>query len=272
MKKVKKIGLLCLIICFSFCLTACDFSFVTNWFSDAKNTITNTATTERTLDENETLTKLMETRGTIRAFNVYIEASLSSTAGFFETEKVKQLGSGSVFAKDSSYYYAITNYHVINPSEYNKVSYSVTSFSGLSYTGTVVCSDTTKDMAVIKFSSTNETIPLADISSRQDKALGKDEFVLAVGNPSGVRNVVTYGKYLGMANIDKVSFKVINHNALINPGNSGGALCDIDGYMVGINTWGSENTDTNNYSIPLSYVRNFLQTAQTAGNIPEGTI
>ena len=64
------------------------------------------------------------------------------------------------------------------------------------------------------------------------------ESVIAIGSPFSERDSVTFGI---MSNIDRESGINKNHHiqtdAAINPGNSGGPLLDMNGELVGINTW-----------------------------------
>ncbi|MGN1061223.1 MAG: trypsin-like peptidase domain-containing protein, partial [Candidatus Coproplasma sp.] len=106
-----------------------------------------------------------------------------------------------------------------------------------------------------------------DYTARKDTNIVLGEFVLAVGNPSGVNNIVTYGETIGWAKIGNVSYNVLHHNALINPGNSGGALCDIDGNLLGLNTWGNQNTDDDNYCVPLSKINEFIDAFHESQNM-----
>ena len=84
------------------------------------------------------------------------------------------------------------------------------------------------------------------------------EMVLAVGNPSAVNSIVTFGQYLGMVETDDVDFDVIYHSALIYPGNSGGALTDVEGRLIGINTWGVEGEAERSLAVPLEEILAFL--------------
>ena len=169
------------------------------------------------------------------------------------------LGSGIIISKglDFKTYYCITNHHVIENTGYNHVQYTLKTITGNEYSATVVKTSAADDLALLSFTSL-ENLSIANLTQRYDKPLTSNEFLLTVGNPNGVKNVVTYGKYLGMSKISNVTYDVIHHNALINPGNSGGALTDINGFVVGINTWGTTENDEDNYAIPLTEIKKFL--------------
>ena len=71
------------------------------------------------------------------------------------------------------------------------------------------------------------------------------EPVIAIGNPFGERDSVTFGI---ISHADRLTEGLnINHHiqtdAPINPGNSGGGLFDMKGNLVGINTWGYRGGD-----------------------------
>ncbi|MGN0806981.1 MAG: S1C family serine protease [Candidatus Coproplasma sp.] len=215
---------------------------------------------------------LMNVRETIRAFNISIDTMYYKSQGWFSRYQGTSLGSGVVFEEDENYYYALTNNHVItnvvDGATYSTI-YSVTDIYGTEYGGqyapndvTVVASDgDDNDIAIIKFKKKTDstyTLPKVNYTARKDTNMVPGEFVFAVGNPSGVNNIVTYGEIVGWSLIGNVSYYVLHHNALINPGNSGGALCDIDGNLLGLNTWGKEDTDDDNYSISLKQINEFI--------------
>lgn len=210
---------------------------------------------------------LMNVREKIRSFNISIDTEYYISNGWFSRTAGEGLGSGVVFEEDENYYYALTNNHVITnvmEGRTYSVSYTVTDIYGTEYTNSsvkLIMSDESKDIAILSFkkrASSTYSLGVADYTARKDSNVALGEFVLAVGNPSGVNNIVTYGEIKGWAEIGNVSYSVINHNALINPGNSGGALCDIDGNLLGLNTWGTEDKDDENFSIPLSIINDYI--------------
>lgn len=202
--------------------------------------------------------KLMDTRLEIRQSNIYIETKMINNWGVV---MATSLGSGVVYKSDATSYYALTNYHVIDPENATRVQYSVSDLAGNIYEGKIIKSSSLNDLAIVSFAKnlTAAEIPLINIEARKNIPLDNNEFLFAVGNPNGVKNNVTFGEFQGMSRIANVSYEVIHHNVLINPGNSGGALCDIDGNLVGLNTWGSKNIDDDNFAIPLSIIYAFIE-------------
>lgn len=206
-------------------------------------------------------TQLMNTRTLIRNANVGVKVDLFTEffGGRFERTAGNSQGSGVVYASDETYYYALTNFHVIDSEGYDRAEFSVVpSYSEIPIEATVMAYDESYDLAVIRFEKSDLELDIIDIFNRLDAPLERGELVLAVGNPSSVNSIVTYGEYINDVTINDVEFEVILHSALIYPGNSGGALTDIEGHLVGINTWRSQEGDERNLSVPLSEIHAFL--------------
>ncbi len=91
------------------------------------------------------------------------------------------------------------------------------------------------DLALLKVDVTNlRPIPLADYD-----AIRQGELVFAFGSPEGLRNSVTMGVVSSVARQpDPDSTTIyVQTDAPINPGNSGGPLVNVDGELVGVNTF-----------------------------------
>lgn len=204
--------------------------------------------------------KMMAARSDIRQTNVGIETSLFSRSGtLFQRVASRSQGSGVLFSEDEDFYYVLTNHHVVDATGYAKAEYKITTFAGYQADAYLVDSNEALDLAIIRFSKIDQSLDLMNIYERENKPLVRNEMVLAVGNPSGVNNIVTFGEFISMATINSADFQVIYHSALIYPGNSGGALADLDGNLVGINTWGSVDSDEKNFAVPLTVVLNYLK-------------
>ncbi|QWC00685.1 serine protease [Mycoplasmatota bacterium] len=196
---------------------------------------------------------LMETKTHIIKANISITSTISKNLTYD-----KKSGSGFIFQEDDTYYYAITNHHVID-GEGRPTTYEVKTYEDRSpQTASVVISSESLDLAVIKFEKNNRTeIEMINITQRLDYRFKSDELVFAIGNPLSLTNTVSFGKYEGIAQIENVDFIVIRHSAEIFNGSSGGALVDVDGNLIGVNTWGYDD-GVASFAIPNFVLYNFL--------------
>lgn len=233
-------------------LSACDFI---QDFLDVE------PTSEQIIIEDTIQAQMMETRTHIRATNIGVQVDLfNNIAGRFERMAGTSRGSGVIFAYREGVYYALTNFHVIDPQDYARASYMVMpGYSEEGFDAEVIFYDENKDLAILTFEAPEGLFPLMDVTTREFRPLGEEEFVLAVGNPSALTSLVTFGEFIRLARVGDVDFPVILHSALIFPGNSGGALTDLEGHLVGINTWTSRTDDERNLALPLGEVLAFIR-------------
>ncbi len=91
------------------------------------------------------------------------------------------------------------------------------------------------DLALLKINAKDlPTLPLA-----ANRRVIQGELVFAIGSPEGLRNTITMGVVSSTArqpDPDK-AMVYIQTDAPINPGNSGGPLVDVEGNVLGINTF-----------------------------------
>jgi|GEM_PF-571715 len=217
-----------------------------------------------TLEQYNTL--LVQTRDHIRRTNIKIITTQYRYVALFPGSRttIEQImgssaGSGVVYKEDETHYYAITNYHVIDPKDY-LVRYEISTFDDESVSiGEVVASSESLDLAVIRFEKAEHSgVELINLQKRAFTKFNPGELVLAAGNPLTIDNNVTFGSFIRLEQIQNVSFRVIYHNAMIHQGSSGGALVDIEGNLIGINTWGSSSSDEESFAIPHYIVYEFL--------------
>lgn len=237
---MKKILGLTLLLIFTFVLSACEIvEYVTD---DEQDIFQDT---------------IMEARDYIRTTNVSIQTTVYS-GGVFNRVVYESQGSGVLYAEDDGFYYVLTNDHVINDDDQGTADYEIyLTGEDESKNGELVFTDEAYDLAVLRFAH-DDALPIIDIYARLDTPPTFDEFLLAVGSPSRVDAIVTFGEFVQMMEITEVDFDVIYHTALIYKGNSGGALVDLDGNLLGINTWGSSEDNAGSLSIPLEEIHNFL--------------
>lgn len=146
-----------------------------------------------------------------------------------QSQKRQGLGSGVVF--DATRGLILTNAHVIDGAD----KITVTLRDGREAIASVIGTDKETDVAIIAIELNNlKEAPLGN----SDK-LRVGDFVVAIGNPFGLRQTVTSGivSALGRSGLGiEKREDFIQTDASINPGNSGGALLNLRGELVGINT------------------------------------
>lgn len=151
--------------------------------------------------------------------------------------KVQNLGSGVIISEDG---YIITNSHVVKGATQIKVILT----DGRNIDAKLIGSDDVNDIAVIKISAKN--LPYARLGNSDDIIIG--EWTIAIGNPFGYlikdsKPTVTVGvvsavdRNFHISEDNRVYKKMIQSDAAINPGNSGGPLVNINGEVIGINTF-----------------------------------
>lgn len=124
----------------------------------------------------------------------------------------------------------LTNHHVIDEAE----EITVRLKDDREFDAELVGADSESDIAVLRIDADHlHDLPIADSDE-----LRVGDFVVAIGNPFGLRQTVTSGivSGLGRHGLGKRYEDFIQTDASINPGNSGGALVNLDGELVGINT------------------------------------
>jgi serine protease Do len=91
------------------------------------------------------------------------------------------------------------------------------------------------DLALLKIDDTD--LPTLPLMSQQRPRVG--QLVFAIGSPEGLQNSVTMGVISALARQPdpNKALTYIQTDAPINPGNSGGPLVDMNGAVVGINTF-----------------------------------
>ncbi len=141
----------------------------------------------------------------------------------------KALGSGVIV--DAEKGYVVTNNHVISDAKKIKVTLS----DGREFEAKLIGADPQTDVALIQIKA--EKLQAVEYADSDKLRVG--DFAIAVGNPFGLGQTVTYGiiSALGRAvdNGDQLE-NYIQTDAPINQGNSGGSLIDLNGHLVGINT------------------------------------
>ncbi len=184
------------------------------------------------------------------------------------------IGSGVIVDADG---YIMTNAHVVEGAHRIRVALPMSS-SGSStntpvgrrqlFDAKVLGVHKESDLALLKVEQTS--LPTLSLEESQNIRVG--QMVLAVGSPEGLQNSVTMGVISAVARqADPTkSLNYVQTDAPINPGNSGGPLVDMNGRVVGINTFilsqsgGSEGLG---FAIPARVVNFVYRSLRKYGHV-----
>jgi serine protease Do/serine protease DegQ len=186
------------------------------------------------------------------------------------------LGSGVIINADKGY--ILTNYHVIKDAK----KITVTLYDNRQFKAKVIGSDPDADIAVVRIKADNlHQIKLGDSSK-----IEVGDFVVAIGNPLGLKHTATFGIVSGLGRPGGASGpeggepvgtldNYIQTDAAVNPGNSGGALIDLKGQLVGINSAIASNTGTNigiGFAIPVNMAKIVMKQLIEHGKVEHGVL
>lgn len=177
-------------------------------------------------------------------------------------------GSGVIFYQDNVNFYILTNNHVAYSSNPDRTTYLIYDYQGNKYTGMLVASDSTYDLAVLSIRKRDYVIDNIIFSSF-NPAVGERTAIL--GYPFEQANVITLGKVLSYQkvnikdstnNIIEVDFEIIVSDTPVKQGSSGSVVINDQFQVIGILYAGSfrdsEKFSTYSYSIPVEKVIEFL--------------
>jgi len=177
------------------------------------------------------------------------------------------LGSGAIVRADGV---IITNHHNIEGIVEGNGDITVQLADRREFPATVLLDDPRADLAVLKIDTKGERLPVMAIDDQEQLEVG--DLVLALGNPFGVGQTVTNGIVSALARTDvgEANFgSYIQTDAAINPGNSGGPLVDMDGDLIGINTFIISRSGSSSgvgFAIPAAVVKQVVSAALGGGH------
>ena len=172
---------------------------------------------------------------------------------FGQTSTSAVSGSGFIISEDG---YILTNYHVIEYADKGNNEATVILHDGTRYEATIVGSEESNDIAVLKIDATGlspVTLGNSDETRVGDEVhavgnpLGELEFSMTNGHVSALNRVITTesgGDAINMFQID----------AAVNPGNSGGPVYNADGAVIGVVTakYSSTGIEGLGFAIPIN--------------------
>ena len=162
-----------------------------------------------------------------------VEITVASSEATPTGEEQQAQGQGSGFVYDAEGH-VVTNQHVVDGAE----TVSVRFWDGSTYDATVVGSDPSTDLAVIKVDAPADMLEPLSLGNSDELTVG--EAVVALGSPFGLEGTVTSGIVSALhrqmtAPNDFTINDSIQTDAAINHGNSGGPLVNGAGEVVGVN-------------------------------------
>lgn len=165
----------------------------------------------------------------------------------------------------------VTNNHVID----NAVEITVLTDDGSTLEAELVGVDAETDLAVLKVTEPG-TYSYVDFGS--SKNLRRGDWVVAVGSPLGFSGTATAGivSAVGKPGDIRRSQSYTDYlqiDAAINRGNSGGPTFDMNGRVVGVNTWIASTTGGSiglGFAIPAELVDQVAQTLISNGKVSRG--
>lgn len=188
-------------------------------------------------------------------------------------QKIRSLGSGVIVDPKG---YIVTNNHVVASATKIKVSVGGEKEE---YTAKVVGTDPISDIAVIKIEG-SKPFPYAKVGNSKNMKVG--DWVIAIGSPFGLEQTVTAGIISAtgrtFANGDGPDFgstfnDYLQTDAAINQGNSGGPLVNMNGEVVGINSFISTRSGGSagiGFAVPSHIFVNIYNQILDAGKVSRG--
>jgi S1-C subfamily serine protease len=191
-----------------------------------------------------------------QAHRAVVEITVSSSQAdpFGGQEQSQAQGSGFVIDSDG---HIVTNEHVVDGAS----SVSVRFWNGDTYKATVVGSDPSTDLAVIKVDAPESVLHPLTLADSSRVQVG--DAAIAIGSPFGLEETVTSGIVSALHREMRApnSFTIndsIQTDAAINHGNSGGPLLNSSGQVIGVNAQIAGTTGANvgvGFAIPSNTVR-----------------
>jgi serine protease Do len=193
-------------------------------------------------------------------------------------EAQRSIGAGVVLSPDG---YIVTKAHVIEGArqihvrlqglDQQKAGQTIVRRGAME--AKLVGVDRLTDLAVLKIEASD--LPALELADSND--LKQGQVVFAFGSPMGLENSVSMGVVSATARqIDPSKPDIyIQTDAPINPGNSGGPLVDVDGHVVGINTFILSESGGNEglgFAIPSDVVKSVYGQIRTQGHVHRGQI
>jgi serine protease Do len=175
-------------------------------------------------------------------------------------------GSGFIIEKDG---YIMTNHHVVEGADEIIVRLA----DRREFEAELIGSDPLSDVALLKIDADDlPTLKLGD-----SDALRPGEWVVAIGSPFNFEQSVTAGivSAKGRSTNQQQYVPFIQSDVAINRGNSGGPLLNMDGEVVGINSWILSSGGGYmglSFSIPIETAEEAVKQLREHGKVSRGLL
>ncbi len=197
-----------------------------------------------------------------RARDGVVEITVTSQQQFGGSSQAQ----GSGFVYDTAGH-IVTNQHVADGATSIKVRFA----NGKTYSATVVGTDTSTDLAVLKVNAPKSVLKALALGDSAQLEVG--DGVVAIGSPFGLEETVTTGivSALHRQMTSPNNFTIadsIQTDAAINHGNSGGPLLNMQGKVIGVNAQIESDSGGNDgvgFAIPSSTVRSVVSQILATG-------
>jgi Do/DeqQ family serine protease len=183
------------------------------------------------------------------------------------------LGSGVIIQRAGDTVYVLTNNHVAGSAAQILVRLS----DKREFTAKLVGKDENKDLALVSF-TTKDPVPVAELGDSDAVQVG--DWALAIGNPLGFTGTITAGIVSAVGRDSSQAMggiagftDYLQTDAAVNQGNSGGALVDIEGRVIGINTWIASPSGGNvglGFAIPINNAKKDIRDFISKGKVEYG--
>src|SRR2546422_3211547 len=230
----------------------------------------NSQATTAATTANSTSSTATSTQASSTAETVYKQVSpgvvtITATVSSGSRGSGQAIGSGIVLDTNGN---ILTNAHVIAGARQIQVTFS----DGQTVNATLVGSNTTADLAVIRVSVAASSLHPATLGNSDSVRVG--DAVYAIGSPFGLSGSLSQGivsnlKQSGATSVGNLS-GLIQTDAAINPGNSGGPLVNAQGEVIGVNTSIESPVDGNvgvGFAIPINQVKQLLSAREGGSNL-----
>jgi S1-C subfamily serine protease len=186
----------------------------------------------------------------------------------FGGQQQQQRAQGSGFVIDSDGH-IVTNDHVVDGAK----SVSVRFWNGDTYKASVVGTDPSTDLGVIKVDAPESVLHPVQFGNSDSVQVG--DTAIAIGSPFGLEETVTAGIVSALHRQMEApnNFTIndsIQTDAAINHGNSGGPLLNINGDVIGVNSQirsDSGGSDGVGFAIPSNTVKSIAETLIGSGKV-----